>query len=215
MTVLVPALLVVLGAGRFDHPPIRDNPEPFDPDAAVAEFGRSCTSPSKGPRCPVLRRQVEAVYLSDLLERRAAGETLDPALYRAALKAENPFLVVLGMRGLAKQHKLSEADVARGIEDPRYAVRATALRFAEPGVAAGAQKRADRPDGSDSDAWLTAARDPDPTAADLGAPVYPGSKLRYFATGPNRWFFTTPDPPDKVVAFYTKGGKRTVTAAEL
>lgn len=215
MNLILPALMIVLDVGRVGYPPLRDNPEPFDPDAAVTEFGKSCTPPNKGPRCPLLRRQIEAVYLSDLLERRAAGDTLDPSFYRAALKAENPLLVVLGLRGLAKQHKLTDADVSRGIEDPRYAVRTTAVRFAQPAVAAGVEKRGDRAESSDGDGWLVGVRDPDPTAADLGAAVYPGSKLRYFATGPHRWFFTTTDSPDKVVAFYTKGGKRTVTAADL
>lgn len=215
MILLLPALLSVLAVGRFDDPPLRDQPEPFDPQAVITEFGKSCKPPSSGPRCAVLRRQMEAVYLSDLLERRAAGEKLDPALYRAALNAQNPLLVVLGLRGLAKTQSLTAAEIARGIEDPRLAVRATAVRFAERSIAAPVDNRQDPGAISDSEAWLRGARDPAPTPADLGAAVYPGSKLRYFATGPRRWFFTTTDPPEKVVAFYTKGGKKVVTVAEL
>ena len=181
---LLPALLSVLAVGRFDDPPLRDQPEPFDPQAVITEFGKSCTPPSKGPRCAVLRRQMEAVYLSDLLERRAAGEKLEPALYRAALNAQNSPAGRPRAARTGENPELTAAEIARGIEDPRLAVRATAVRFAERSIAAPVDNRQDRGRSPDGEAWLRGARDPDPTPADLGAAVYPGSKLRDFAHRP-------------------------------
>jgi hypothetical protein len=50
--------------------------------------------------------------------------------------------------------------------------------------------------------------DADPDAALLGFPPYPGAKLVRLASGKKRAFYTTPDPPNKVIA--TIGKNKTV-----
>jgi hypothetical protein len=208
------ALLLVLGA-RFDSPPLRADPQPYDPDTVIEEYSKACKPPNSTPRCALLRNQLEATFLSDLLARRAAGEVLDPALLRAAIRADNPLLVVMGLRGLAKHNNLTQQEVLWGIEDARYAVRSTALRLAPSQISGPFEQRSDLGAEQTDGGWLRAGRDPAPSATDLGVSAYPGAKLRYFATGPRRWFFTTADSPDQVIAFYSKGGKKVLTSAQL
>ena len=43
----------------------------------------------------------------------------------------------------------------------------------------------------------------------------PGATYRYLASNDEQAYFSTPDAPDKVVAFYTQGGKKVYTASEL
>jgi hypothetical protein len=61
--------------------------------------------------------------------------------------------------------------------------------------------------------YLLGQRDPEPNPKVAGG--YPGARYRHFASSPARGWFTTPDPPEKVIAFLAKGGKKVLSGEEM
>ena len=187
-----------------------------DASTVVARVNGECGPRPKGEACARLRRELEAALLQALLELRASGNAVDIELYRAAALAESPYLAVLGLRTLARNQPLTEGDqklVLRAVESPYPSVRMTALGSLDRENADHYYARLDPAAKYDYSDWLSATED---EVADVpGVPVYPGARYRFFASGPSRAFYTTRDPQEKVLAFYTRAGKKDYSADEL
>jgi hypothetical protein len=202
-------------------------PEPLpDPDAVVALHHQLCSGGATSPRCPELRGQLELVLLGDLLGLRAAGEPLEREWLRAAARAENPHLACLGLRGVifaggitADEDALFLAALDSPWRGPRNLVLDWSSRI-PPSSASGAALlvqmlgRAGKPQpASGTDLCLQSGRDPEPNPGLAGR--YPGARHRPFASDATRRWFTTPDPPEKVLAYLTKDGGQALTADGL
>ncbi len=188
----------------------------LDPDDAIGRYRQECNARDQSHRCRALRRRVEHLFLDALVTLRAGGETLDPRLYRVAARAENPRLIMVGLRGLLLgPGPISEEDeqlIVAGLDSPYAGIRQTVLQLAggllpvktvTPRVAIDADRSSSFP-------YLDESRGREPDLAVAGS--YPGARYRHFASNATRHWFTTPDPLEKVIAFLTRDGKQALTA---
>lgn len=191
----------------------------LDPDDAIERYRQECNAGDTSQYCRALRRRVEYLFLDTLVSLRKAGEKLDPQLYRVAARAENPRLAILGLRGLLLGSQPVSAEdeqlVVADLDSPYAGVRRTVLQLGArlPSLSGiGSRIAADADPGS-SIAFLDESRSPDPDPALAGS--YPGARYRYFASDATRHWFTTPDPPEKVIAFLARNGRQALTADEF
>jgi len=188
----------------------------LDPDEAIGRYRQECNARDNSPRCRALRRRVEYLFLDALVSLRAAGEVLDPRLYRVAARAENPRLAIVGLRGLILESEATSAEdqqvILAALDSPYAGVRRTVLTLAagKPFVSSVLPRAAAETDRSSSLDFLDESRSREPDPAMAGS--YPGARYRYFASNATRHWFTTPDPPEKVIAFLTRDGKQALTA---
>jgi len=191
----------------------------LEPDEAIGRYREECKAHDVSPRCRALRRRVEHLFLDSLVTMRAAGENLDPRLLRVAARAENPGLAIFGLRGLilgpGPKSAEDEQLILAGLDSPYAGVRRTVLEMAGalPSVARVRPRAARAADASTSIAFLDVSRDREPDPAVAGS--YPGARYRYFASDATRHWFTTQDPPEKVIAFLTRDGKQALSADAL
>jgi len=192
----------------------------LEPDDAIERYRQECNARDYSHRCRALRRRVEYLLLDAMISLRSAGVTLDPQLYRVAARAGNPQLAIIGLRGLMLAAEPVSANdeqlIAAGLDHPYAGVRRTVLELAtnlqtvsnmRPRVAA------TNPDTSSTIIFLDETRSSEPDPAVIGS--YPDARYRYFASNETRQWFTTTDPPEKVIAFLTRDGKQAFTAEAL
>lgn len=191
----------------------------LEPDEAIERYRQECNAADQSPHCRALRRRVEYLYLDSLLTLRRTGQTLDPQLYRVAARAENPALAIVGLRGLmVVKGPIAAEDqqlITAAMDSPYPGIRHTVMRFGGniPGVAELSPRIVSDPDAYADLTFLDDSRDAEPDPAVIGS--YPGARYRYFASAPTRYWFTTQDTPDKVIAFLTRDGGEALTGDEL
>jgi hypothetical protein len=200
--------------------PVAATPERLkDPDAVIDRYQRECSGGAKSPECHALRLDVEAIFLESLLAVRSSNSaTVDPRWYRLAAASETAQLACIGLNELSwdpKRTAQDEALIVRALESPYRSVRAAALSNANKTPAlAEAWRRSDAGQyRSLSGFCVDDARDPVHAAKWAGN--YPNAQYRVFASNDSRRWFTTPDPVEKVVAWFAARGKQARTAQQL
>ena len=194
-------------------------PNPKAAERLVAE----CADPvpkMATPACEALSHDVYAIILGNLRYLEASGASVDKGLLREALKSTDGALQAVSLRLLG----------AKGV-DPQDVPQIEALLWSRvPAVRAQAFELMTKvPGGEKYEAWrkrfyerrgsnrdpLIYLADAIPGAKALGAELYPGARFVPFASGPRRAVFTTSDSPEKVLAHFSKGGKKVYTLAQL
>jgi hypothetical protein len=202
--------------------PARDPRAPLDPDATLARYASECADDASRSECRALRRDLELVFFADLLGLRRGGQPLERALVRAAARAELPQLACFGLRELLMGSELTQDDAAliRSALDspwraPREVVRTFGYRATNPvpGLADLFERDANAQRTGSPELCLDGGRDAEPNPALVGN--YPGAQHRPFASSEDLRWFTTPDPPERVLAQFAKRGMRASTAEEL
>ncbi len=193
----------------------------FDDDVlptadALKKYEAECSG-KPTPECKRLQWQLEFALYVDMREL-ARRDALDEELVRVGAAADSPQLKAFSLdrmlgRGLRpEEHAL----VVAAFDDPYPSVRAVAQLLARqlPDEKWARMLPRDSNLRRDGVSGLIAGVTPDEKR--LGAPVYPRSTHWHFASSPERGeFFTTPDDPDDVVAFYAKGDHEVLSAAQL
>lgn len=191
-----------------------------DPDAVIDRYVNECSGGTKSPECHALRLDVEAIFLASILAVRSSNSAVvDPSWYRLAAASETPQLACIGLVELTydpKRTAQDEALIVRALESPFGVVRAAALSNAAkiPAVAA-AQDRIDGYNYRSALSGLCVDDVRDPVHGAKWAGNYPGAQYRVFASSDARRWFTTPDPVEKVIAWFAARGKPARTAQEL
>jgi hypothetical protein len=204
-----PLLVVALNLGTALH----GEPPTDDLSDAVARYQKSCAG-SATVECKRLQWQIEGGLYSKLRTLMAAtGQGLEGEVLRISLEAETPQLKAFALRRMPQRASADLLPLVLAAFDSPYAMvrepalsvlRQTDARYARYG---------DRHLANSNAAFPIADPVPDTTA--LGGPLYPGAKYRPFASNQEIALFSTADPPDKVLAFYAKGNRKALTAAEL
>ena len=202
--------------------PARDPAPPPDPDEVVARYEKVCAGGGASAECAALRRDLELVFLSDLVGLRSGGQRIDRELARTAARAENPRLACFGLREMLLARELTSEDeglIAAAL-DSRWRAPREVVRSLGRGRAQSVRGLADlfaRDSGTrtapSAHLCLGGARDPEPNPGLAGR--YPGARYRPFASDSDLRWFTTSDSPKKVLAFLTRGGKPAQTLDEL
>lgn len=189
-----------------------------DPDAVIERYKRECSGGAKPPTCLALRLDVEAIFLNSLVALRRADQIVDPRWYRLAAASETPQLACIGLNELIWDPGRTEQDetlIARALDSPYRGVRgAVVLNAKRVPALADSMKRSGGFDYSSlSGVCVDDVRDPMPSAKWAGG--YPGAQFRPFASNESRRWFTTPDPPEKVIAWFEARGKSARTAPQI
>lgn len=198
---------------------IHAQPAELTTQAAMEKFDATCNG-KKSPECDQLRWRLEYALYEDLVFLARTSGTLDDGLLRIGAAADVPQLKAFCLdrihdRGLQKsEHAL----VIAALDDPYPLVRWAAQNMVgELPDEKYSRMLAREPSGAGGSGQgvlgLIAGTVPD--AKKLGAPPYPGATYRFFASDRQTDFFTSPDSPEKVLAFYAKGGKKALTEAQL
>lgn len=192
-------------------------PPALTTDAARQRYEAQCAAaPARdGAPCKALQYQLEAALYEVLRALYEDGETLPRDVLRTAAAAEAPRLAAFGLERLADAGEPTPEERALAVaalDSPWEEVREAGFRLVgnDPPYDRW-RDRAPRERFKLPDAVAQTA----PTPEELGVPAYPGARYRPFASGPNVSLFTTRDPQDKVLAFYAKGGKATLTPQQL
>jgi hypothetical protein len=190
-----------------------------DPDAVIDRYRSECSGGTRSPQCHALRLDVEAIFLASILAVRSSNSAVvDPSWYRLAAASETPQLACIGLVELSYDPKRTAKDedlIVRALESPYPVVRATALSNASKiPVLAGVDKRIDGYNRR-SLSGLCVDDTRDPVYGAKWAGNYPGAQYRFFASSDARRWFTTPDPVEKVIAWFAARGKPARTAQEL
>jgi hypothetical protein len=189
-----------------------------DPDAVIARFKSQCPRGTKSPECRALRLEVEGIFLNALYFRRATTEVVDPRWYRLAAASETPQLACIGLNEIIWDPKRTAQDdalILRALESPYPSVRSAVLsNWRKVGGLEDILKRSGGFDYSSlSGVCIDSLREPEYGTKWAGG--YPGAQFRPFASNPSRRWFTTSDPPEKVIAWFAARGKQARTAPEL
>ncbi len=209
MTALI--LAIVLGTS------LQGEAAASDTGPVLDRYQRECAR--KKPEtaaCRGQRAEVERILLGTMKAMEMTGVEIDRKALRVGASASLPSLRAFSLKRLARSGIRVEdrAVFLSALEDPLYEVRSAALEAirSDASLSRLGERSYDQIDSS----RLPGSR-PDivPGPKELGAPVYPGATFRFFASGPERALFTTDDPPGKVVAFYSRGGKKVMTGAQI
>ena len=191
-----------------------------DPDAVLARHRQECAKGAASPSCQTLRVAVEYVLLDALVGLRDIGEPLERRWLQAAARAQTPQLACFGLRGLLVAEERSgedEALIAAALDSLWRAPRNVVLAYgaSAPGMSEmlGRTSRERGQPGSGPELCIDGSRDPQPNPGLSGR--YPGAHYRPFASTSTRRWFTTPDPLEKVLAFFAHQGKPALTADGL
>ncbi len=198
--------------------PITSEPPALTTQQAMEKFDQTCAG-KKSPDCDQLRWQLEYALYEDLLFLSQRPGKFDDEILRIGAAADVPQLKAfclkrIGARGLKPdEHPL----VIKALNDPYPLVRAAAWEMVGrlPGDKYRRMLARDAHSGRSSTGVLGLIGGVVPDAKKLGAAPYPGATYWYFASDGESDFFTTPEPPEKVLAFYAKDGKKALTLAEL
>jgi hypothetical protein len=187
-------------------------------DAAALEAHARRCSGAESYDCRVGRARIERELYAVLRELRAERADLGAEVWRVALAAREPRLKALALDHLSREGEVGPADVPlvlEALESPFTGVRdaavAAAARLPEPASRMAARNRGGSGRSRDGIQRLLEA-DPPPDPKAFGVALYPGARPSYLASTAERTVLVTPDPLDKVVAFYAKGGKRVLDA---
>jgi len=190
---------------------------PLDAEAVIDRFVRECPSGTDSPGCHELRLDVEGLFLEALVALRGSDQEVDRDWYRLAAAAETPQLACLGLRELIYAKDRSAGDEAIAIvalDSPWPGVREAVLSLGGMLPAVKALWQRVPHDGNEvSGTCVDAVRDPVPGAKWAGN--YPGARFRAFASSASRRWFTTPDPPEQVIAFFAGQGMPARTIEEM
>jgi hypothetical protein len=197
---------IMLGPNFYGLPPAQDLA------AVTARYEKECPG-SRTPSCKRMQWQMEAALYGMLRVNRAA---FDAEILAVALAADVPRLQSYGLARSSDVKPFPSQLLPRVVallESPYAMVRRSALDVLarhDPKYERYAERSKDKARGQ---ALLSA--DQAPAAARLGAPLYAGATYRAFASSPQEAWYTTADPPDRVLAFYATGGNTARTAQEL
>lgn len=192
-----------------------DDPTPPVADA-LARYEAECAGEAT-PECKRLQWQLEYALYEDMRELARAG-TVDEELIHVGAAAECPQLKAFSLdrireRGLRpEEHAL----VVAAFDDPYPSVRASAQYLAQQLPDEKWTRMLVRDSGAEGRGVQGLIAGVTPGAKSLGAPLYPGSTHWHFASSASHGeFFSTPDAPDDVVAFYAKDGKQALSGEQL
>ena len=165
-----------------------------------------------------MRQDVEAIFLQALVAVRATTEIVDPRWYRLAAASETPQLACVGLVELIWDPKRSAQDevlITRALDSPYRGVRgAVVLNANKLPALADTMKRSAGFDYSElTGVCVDDAHDSVPGTKWAGS--YPNAHFRAFASNASRRWFTTPDSPEKVIAWFAARGKPARTAQQL
>jgi hypothetical protein len=196
---------------------ITSQPPALTTQQAIETFDKTCPG-KKSPACDQLRWQLEYALYEDLVLLSHTTGKLDDEMLSIGAAADAPQLKAFCLerirdRGLKiPEHPL----VIKALNDPYPVVRQVAQRMAgQLPDKKFSRMLARKTDAGDSSGVLGLLGGVVPDAKTLGAAQYPGATYWYFASDRESDFFTTSDAPEKVLAFYAKGGKKALTLAEL
>jgi len=189
-----------------------------DPDAVIERYKGECAGGAKSAECRALRWEVEAIFLESLVAVRTSSAQVDPRWYRLAAASENPQLACIGVTELVWDPKRTAQDdalIARALESPYHAVRgAVVLNSSRFQALNDVWSRNGGFNYSDlTGVCMDSGRDLVPPPKWAGG--YPGAQFRPFASNESRRWFTTPDPPEKVVAWFASRGKSVRTEQQM
>jgi hypothetical protein len=194
---------------------------PSSPDRRAADkFLAECSTTAKiaTPACQAIAHDVNRLALRMITVSEIIGRPLDKEFLRNAARSTDGGLRAAAIRALGREpmDKVDQALVLQALSSPFPGVRSDAAviaaKLSDPAISDRLARTYDR---TPRASVLPYVADKIPTASSLGGDVYPGATYDHLASGPRRAFFTTSDPPDKVVAFYAKGGKTAQTMADL
>jgi hypothetical protein len=200
-------LNVILGPTFYGLPASQDI------QAVTARYAKECAG-STSAACKRMQYQLEAALYAML---RRNGAAFDADILDVALNAEMPQLQAYGlmrMQGLNPFPKNQLPRVVALVDSPYWMVRSQAINVLleqDPRYKRWYEER----NGSPRGIAAFPEADVPPDAQRLGAPLYKGATYRPYASSRQQEWFTTADPPDRVVAFYAAGGKTARTADEL
>lgn len=187
---------------------LTEDPDDYRPLAA--QYASTCAGKTT-PDCKQLRWQLEHRLWIDLTYEAPPDEVPDEVM-EIAQASEVPQLKAwvlerMKQRGLRKPS--DEGIVKAALNDPHAIVRTAAFDLA-------GQLNEER--------WtrmLLREQSGEKVMGGLlpdeipGVEKYPGATYWYFASSERRAFFTTPDPPQKVIAHFSKGGRRVADSKQL
>jgi hypothetical protein len=191
---------------------IRAQEETVDVPAVQKKYAASCTASSTSDACKKMRWQLEAALYRDLLLSMGDGETPPASAIEVGLNAETPQLRTLALQ-VAPQGPARMAAAVAALDSPYATVRQEGGDIIRQYGDDKQRKLLDRQVSGNRAEYAVADAPPDP--ARLKVKPYPGATYRYFASKDEEPYFSTSDTPDKVVAFYTQGGKKAYSAEEL
>jgi hypothetical protein len=200
--------MVILALGTT----IRAQTEKVDVEAVRKKYAASCTPSATSESCRQMRWKLEYALYTDLLLSMEDGETPPASAIEVGLNAENPQLRTLALQ-VAPQGPARMAAAVAALDSPYATVRQQGGDIIRQYGDDRQRKMLDRQVSGNRAEYPVADAQPDP--ARLKAKIYPGATYRYFASKDEEPYFSTPDAPDKVVAFYTQGGKKAYSAEEL
>jgi hypothetical protein len=200
--------MVVLALGTS----IRAQSEKVDLEALRQKYAASCTPSSTSEACKQMRSKLEYALYTKLLLSMEDGETPPPSAIEVGLKAETPQLRALVLQ-VSPQSPARMAAAVASIDSPYATVRQEAANVIRSHGDDKQRRMLERQSSGRRPDYPVADAPPD--AARLKVKPYPGATYRYFASNDEQAYFSTADAPDKVVAFYTQGGKKAYSASEL
>jgi hypothetical protein len=192
---------------------------PTDPDATIARYKGECPKGTDTAQCRALRLEVEAIFLQALVTVRASDKPVDPRWYRFAAASETPQLVCIGVNELIWDPNRTSQDeglILRALDSPYHAVRGAAVLWGVNRIPAlgGLWPRNAGFDYSEL-SGLCVDDGRAPIAHPKWAGDYPGAQFRVFASNQARRWFTTADPPEKVIAWFAARGKAARTEQQI
>ncbi|HZJ52909.1 MAG TPA: hypothetical protein VFD38_02130 [Myxococcaceae bacterium] len=200
--------MVVLALGTS----IRAQTEKVDVEALRQKYATSCTGSATSEACKQMRSRLEYALYTGLLLSMEDGETPPPSAIEVGLKAGNPQLRALALQ-IAPAGPARMAAAVASIDSPYATVRQEAAAVIRSYGDDKQRRMLERQVSGRRPEYPVAETPPDP--ARLKVKPYPGASYRYFASNDEQAYFSTTDAPDKVVAFYTQGGKKAYSASEL
>lgn len=208
-------ITLLLASAAMFAPVEPATPEAVD-DKVLARYRTECAGGKSTPECNQLKWRIEYSLYVDLRALWATGEPLDRDVLRLAASAECPQLVSFGLLrlwDLGAPTAEDQALVVRALDNPYPAVHRVALQLAgglpDPKYQDWATRGGQHGSGGTSVSVEPYLRVEAPPAKDL-VELYPGARFRAFASDENRAWFTTTDPPAKVIAALSKAGQRAV-----
>lgn len=182
-------------------------PDP-DVNSLLHQARTQCAAAPTSPACQQIRIQLERALFRNLTRQYLAGQRLDRPVLQVAARAGTPELAAFGLRRLADSPRADDAALARdGLDSPFPAVRSAAAELAHGLEDRGLKLLANRIAHRSAIKGTGLLAEEPPPAKSLGAAPYPGARYRFAASQAGMAVFSTPDPPESVLAFYAKGRK--------
>lgn len=191
---------------------IRAQSETVDVEALRKKYAASCAPSATSDACKQMRWKLEDALYTGLLLSMEDGQTPPPSAIEVGLNADTPQLRALALQ-IAPPGPARMAAAVASLDSPYATVRQEAANVIRQYGDDKQRRMLDRQVSGRRPDYAVADTPPDP--ARLKAKPYPGATYRYFASNDEQAYFSTADAPDKVVAFYTQGGKKAYSASEL